>query len=67
MTPDDEPRDCAPITGLSHVQLLVSDVGASAQWYRAVLGLVPFAEDLTIGYVALNTVTRGSSSSSPRA
>ncbi len=53
MTPDDEPRDCAPITGLSHVQLLVSDVGASARWYHAALGLVPFAEDLTIGYVAL--------------
>ena len=53
MTPDDEPRDRPPITGMSHVQLLVSDVGASAQWYRAALGLVPFAEDLTIGYVAL--------------
>jgi glyoxylase I family protein len=44
---------CAPITGLSHFQLLVSDVGASARWYRAALGLVPFAEDLDIGYVAL--------------
>jgi len=53
VTPDDEPRDSAPITGLSHVQLLVTDVGASARWYRDALGLVPFAEDLTIGYVAL--------------
>jgi glyoxylase I family protein len=43
----------APITGLSHVQLLVSDVGASAKWYSAVLGLVPFSEDADIGYVAL--------------
>jgi catechol-2,3-dioxygenase len=43
----------APITGLSHVQLLVSDVAASAQWYSAVLGLVPFADDPDIGYVAL--------------
>jgi glyoxylase I family protein len=43
----------APITGLSHFQLLVTDVGASARWYEAVLGLVPFAEDLDIGYVAL--------------
>ena len=43
----------APITGLSHVQLLVSDVGESAHWYTAALGLVPFAEDLDIGYVAL--------------
>jgi glyoxylase I family protein len=43
----------SPITGLSHVQLLVSDVAESARWYSAVLGLVPFAEDLGIGYVAL--------------
>jgi catechol 2,3-dioxygenase-like lactoylglutathione lyase family enzyme len=43
----------APITGLSHVQLLVSDVSASAKWYSAVLGLVPFADDPDIGYVAL--------------
>ncbi len=43
----------APITGLSHLQLLVSDVGASAKWYSAVLGLVPFADDPDIGYVAL--------------
>ncbi len=43
----------APITGLSHVQLLVSDVVASAKWYSAVLGLVLFADDPDIGYVAL--------------
>ncbi len=43
----------APITGLSHVQLLVSDVAASAKWYSTVLGLVPFADDADIGYVAL--------------
>jgi glyoxylase I family protein len=43
----------APITGLSHVQLNVSDVGASATWYSAVLGLVPFQDDPDIGYVAL--------------
>ena len=42
----------APITGLSHVQLLVSDVGASAKWYSAVLGLAPYADDAD-GYVAL--------------
>ena len=35
------------------MQLLVSDVGESARWYAAALGLVPFAEDLDIGYVAL--------------
>lgn len=43
----------APIIGLSHFQLLVSDVEASARWYSSVLGLVPYAEDLEIGYVAL--------------
>lgn len=43
----------APISGLSHFQLLVSDVEASARWYGTVLGLVPYAEDLEIGYVAL--------------
>jgi catechol-2,3-dioxygenase len=43
----------APITGLSHFQLLVTDVGASARWYGAALGLVPYAEDLDIGYIAL--------------
>jgi catechol-2,3-dioxygenase len=43
----------APITGLSHVQLLVSDTAASAAWYRVALGLVSFAEDASIGYVAL--------------
>ena len=43
----------APITGLSHVQLFVSDVVVSAQWYRAVLGLVPYVEDLEVGYIAV--------------
>jgi glyoxylase I family protein len=46
-------EESAPITGLSHVQLLVSDVGVSAKWYSAVLGLAPFADDSDIGYVAL--------------
>jgi glyoxylase I family protein len=48
-----EPVSAAPITGLSHFQLLVSDVEASARWYSAALGLVPFAQDARIGYVAL--------------
>ena len=43
----------APFTGLSHVQLLVSDVAASAEWYREALGLDGFVEDLSVGYVAL--------------
>ncbi|MGP0032256.1 MAG: VOC family protein [Acidimicrobiales bacterium] len=53
MTAVDEPRRGAPITGLSHVQLVVSDVGVSARWYRDVLGLVLLAEDPALGYVAL--------------
>jgi glyoxylase I family protein len=48
-----EPTPSAPITGLSHVQLLVTDVAVSAHWYSTVLSLVPYAEDLSIGYVAL--------------
>ncbi len=47
------PEGAAPITGLSHVQLLVSDLGTTASWYGAALGLLPFAEDAGIGYVAL--------------
>jgi catechol-2,3-dioxygenase len=43
----------APVTGLSHVQLLVSDVRASAAWYAAVLGLEPYVADAENGYVAL--------------
>jgi glyoxylase I family protein len=43
----------APITGLSHVQLLVSDIRASAHWYTTALGLEPYVEDFDIGYVAL--------------
>ena len=49
--PPDPPP--GPITGLSHVQLSVTDVAASARWYRAVLGLEPYASDADIGYVAL--------------
>jgi glyoxylase I family protein len=52
-TTADEPGQAAPISGLSHVQLLVSDVAASAKWYSAVLGLAHFAADPSIGYVAL--------------
>ena len=41
------------MTGLSHVQLRVTDVTASAAWYTAALGLQPFRADPTVGYVAL--------------
>lgn len=53
MTTGDEPGQAAPITGLSHVQFLVSDVAASARWYSTILGLAPFIDDPAIGYVAL--------------
>jgi catechol-2,3-dioxygenase len=43
----------APLTGLSHVQLNVTDPEASAAWYAAALGLEPLASDPAIGYVAL--------------
>jgi glyoxylase I family protein len=43
----------APVTGLSHVQLLVSEVRVSADWYTAALGLEPYVEDPDNGYVAL--------------
>jgi glyoxylase I family protein len=43
----------APLTGLSHVQFLVSDVAVSADWYVAALGLERHVEDLEVGYVAL--------------
>jgi catechol 2,3-dioxygenase-like lactoylglutathione lyase family enzyme len=47
------PDGAAPLTGLSHVQLRVTDVAASATWYIRALGLEPYAEDLSVGYVAL--------------
>jgi glyoxylase I family protein len=42
-----------PLLGFSHVQLMVSDVAASRQWYTTVLGLelLTAADDLS--YVAL--------------
>jgi glyoxylase I family protein len=53
MTAVEEPEPTAPISAVSHVQLNVSDVQVSARWYRTVLSVVPYAEDLSIGYVAL--------------
>ena len=46
------------MTGFSHVQLLVKDVGASEQWYTTVLGMRRFYGDASTGYVGL--VHRGS-------
>ena len=43
----------SPMTGFSHVQLLVTDVAASERWYTTVLGLERLAADAEKGYVAL--------------
>ena len=48
-----------PMTGLSHVQLRVTDVEASARWYTAALGLEPFQADPDIGYAALRHRSAG--------
>lgn len=62
MNPESEKHSgvtTGPMTGLSHVQLRVTDVTASAEWYAAVLGLAPFKADPAIGYVALRHPTSG--------
>ena len=43
----------SPMTGFSHVQLLVTDLHASEEWYTTVLGLTRYAADESKGYVAL--------------
>jgi len=48
-----ESRIASPISGLSHVQLLVSDLSVSADWYCAALGLERYVEEFEAGYVAL--------------
>ncbi len=46
-------RAGSPMTGLSHIQLLVSDMRRSVEWYTAALGMEHYAGDPDIGYVAL--------------
>ena len=43
----------SPVTGFSHVQLLVSDVAASERWYSLVLGLEQLSRADDGTYVAL--------------
>lgn len=58
----DEPTETvdraeAPVSGFSHLQLRVRDVGRSAAWYSTVLGMVPLtAGD---GYAALRHRSSG--------
>jgi glyoxylase I family protein len=42
-----------PLLGFSHVQLMVSDVAASCEWYTSVLGVEPFVTADDHSYVAL--------------
>ncbi|MGH9080354.1 MAG: VOC family protein [Acidimicrobiales bacterium] len=53
VTADGPLPQAAPVTGLSHVQLLVSDLRASVDWYTVALGLEPQAGEVGAGYVAL--------------
>ena len=46
-------RASSPITGFSHVQLLVSDVAMSERWYTVVLGLERMTAASDDSYVAL--------------
>ena len=59
MTDDRSRSTSAPITGLSHVQLLVADITASAEWYGAALGLERYVENLDRGYIALRHPSSG--------
>jgi glyoxylase I family protein len=43
----------SPITGFSHVQLLVSDVTRSERWYEQTLGLKRFTGSAEVGHVAM--------------
>ena len=49
----------SPVLGFSHVQLRVSNVAASVQWYTTVLGLERFAADDEESYVALRHAASG--------
>jgi glyoxylase I family protein len=46
-----EPR--SPVTGFSHAQLKVSDVGASERWYVGLIGMRRFYGTAETGYVGL--------------
>jgi len=50
---DIEATSPGPMTGLSHVQLNVTDPDVSAAWYVSALGMEPFDSDPEIGFVAL--------------
>jgi catechol 2,3-dioxygenase-like lactoylglutathione lyase family enzyme len=41
MEPTIATRECLAITGVSHIELHVSDLEASTEWYKAAVGLAP--------------------------
>jgi catechol 2,3-dioxygenase-like lactoylglutathione lyase family enzyme len=45
--------ESSPVSGFSHVQLVVSDVAASERWYTTVLGLERLTASDDGSYVAL--------------
>src|SRR5438128_315520 len=49
----------SPMTGFSHIQLHVTDVALSEQWYSTALGMTRRAASAEKGYVALEHVASG--------
>ena len=43
----------SPVSGFSHLQLLVSDIARSAEWYATTLGLTRMAGSPEVGYLAM--------------
>ncbi|MDX6286012.1 MAG: hypothetical protein QOG53_1497 [Frankiales bacterium] len=52
-----DPSRIGPITGFSHVQLLVSDVAVSERWYTQALGMERLVASADGSYVALRHVS----------
>ena len=52
-SPDQHPPAPAPVTGVSHLQLVVSDVAASRDWWTEVFGMSTLYEDESGEVVAL--------------
>lgn len=44
----------SPVSGFSHLQLMVSDLARSEAWYQAALGLRRFAGGADTGYLAMS-------------
>jgi len=43
----------SPVSGFSHMQLLVGDLETSRDWYATALGLKPFSGSAEAGYIAM--------------